>query len=235
MRTLLNNSYIQNVIDFIFPQLCLGCAEYCDTISKICSNCEKNIQKITLPYCLYCMNPIYNKISCKKCKINALTLYSYANYGDPTREIIIQFKFKGITSPAKIFAKRIYDQYHILLKKHQADYLVPIPLFPYRENTRGYNQASIFANELSNLFKVEVNEDILERVKKRKPQAKLAINDRKKNIQDVFQVNENVLETKRCIIVDDVVTTGNTVLEAIKVLEQSNYKVVAVISIAHAF
>ena len=51
----------------------------------------------------------------------------------------------------------------------------------------------------------------------------------------MFSVETGTTELKKCIIIDDVVTTGSTVFEAAKELENSGYKVVAVISIAHAF
>ncbi len=188
-----------------------------------------------MPYCLHCMRQMDDSITCQNCKNKTIALYSYANYEDPIREIIIQFKFKGITSPAKIFAKRIYLEYSKLIKQHNADFLVPIPLYKYRENNRGYNQASILAHEISKLSNIIVNDGLIIRVKKRKPQSKVPIIEREKNIESVFQVNTTADEETRCILIDDVVTTGNTVLEATKELEQSGYKVVAVISIAHAF
>ncbi len=235
MQTILGNHYMQNLLDFIFPQLCLGCSEYSDNKLNICDACEKKIQKIKLPYCLYCMSHMDRSIKCEQCKSKTIALFSYATYDDPIREIIIQFKFKGITSPAQIFAKRIYEQYHELLKQYNADCLVPIPLYKYRENNRGYNQASILAHEFSKLSQIDVNKELIHRIKKRKPQAKLQIAERNKNIQSVFQVNSSDSQVLRCILVDDVVTTGNTVLEATKELEQFGHKVVAVISIAHAF
>ncbi len=235
MAAILENKYIQNLLDFIFPHLCLGCGVYCDNEKNICTNCENKIEKIKLPYCLHCMNYMHDEISCEICADKTFALYSYANYADPIREIIIEFKFKGITFPAEIFAKRIYSLYADLLKEYNADYLIPIPLHKSRENTRGYNQASLLAKEIEKLSDIKVNENILYRVKKRKPQAKLVVADRKKNIDSVFKVEKNTTELIKCIIVDDVVTTGSTVFEAAKELENSGYKVAAVISIAHAF
>ncbi len=235
METILENKYIQNLLDFIFPQLCLGCGAYCENEKNICTNCENKIEEIKLPYCLHCMNYMHDEISCEICADKTFALYSYTNYADPIREIIIQFKFRGITLPAEIFAKRIYALYANLLKKYNADYLIPIPLHKSRENARGYNQASLFANEIEKLSGIKVNETILYRIKKRKPQAKLAVSERKKNIDSVFSVETGTTELKKCIIIDDVVTTGSTVFEAAKELENSGYKVVAVISIAHAF
>ncbi len=235
MKAILQNKYIQNLIEFIFPHLCLGCGAYSENEKVVCDACEKNIELIQLPYCLRCFSSISEDIRCFTCKDDTLPLLSYADYTGPMREIIIQYKFKGITSPSQIFAERIYKMYSELLHETDADFLVPIPLHRSREAERGYNQASIFATEISKHLNVPLNEDIITRIKKRKHQAKLAIADREKNIQSVFHVEEITEDEINCIVVDDVVTTGSTVVEATKVLEESGYKVVAVVSIAHAF
>ncbi len=232
---ILENEYIQNLLDFIFPKLCLGCGEYCENDKDICGNCERRFQLIKLPYCLHCMNYMNDEIVCEICSDKTFALYSYANYADPIREIIIQFKFKGITTPADLFAKRIYALYANLLEKYNADFLVPIPLHNSRENKRGYNQASVLAKKLGELSSIELNESLIFRTTKRKPQARLAVSERKKNIDSVFQVEQKADEKYKCILIDDVVTTGNTVFEAAKELENSGYRVVAVVSIAHAF
>ena len=112
---------------------------------------------------------------------------------------------------------------------------MPVPLYPSREHYRGYNQAAILADELAHRLDFEVRRDLLARVKQRKPQAKLDVRHRVRNIKDVFEVirppDDNV---KDLILVDDVVTSGSTVLEAKRTLENAGFKVKAVVSIAHA-
>ena len=235
MKELLHNQYIQSLLEFIYPNLCLGCGSYVDDEAQICAQCEKRIEKIKLPYCLHCMQYMENDIVCSFCDSDSFPLFSYANYGGAIREIIIQYKFKNITTPAEIFAKRLYEFYGNLLLKFEADFLIPIPLHKSRESTRGYNQAFLLADCLSRELSIPVDDSILVRDKKRKPQAKLTIAERIDNIHSVFSVIEKSESEQRCILVDDVVTTGNTVFEATKELEHAGYKVVAVVSIAHAF
>lgn len=235
MLELFKNQYVQSVLDFIYPNLCLGCGDYLESEKQICSHCEKKIEVIKLPYCLHCMHYMENKTTCSSCKSNSYPLFSYATYESPMREIIIEYKFRDITSIASDIAQRISDQFEPLVRELKADMLIPIPLHKSRESSRGYNQALILANELNKRMNIPVHEDILHRVKKRKPQAKLSTPERQKNIESVFQVESLAPCELTCILVDDVVTTGSTVFEATKELNEHGYKVVAVISIAHAF
>lgn len=149
------------------------------------------------------------------------------------QEIIIQFKFRGITLPAAQFAQLLYRQFQKQLESLGAELVIPMPLHPSRERFRGYNQAAVFAHQLAGLLDLPVRGDIIFRIKKRKPQAKLKLKKRAKNIKGAFAVFQDAQEEIKVILVDDVVTSGATAMEARKVLQRAGYNVVAVVSIAH--
>ena len=230
----INNSIIRSTLDFLFPPLCLGCGVYTEEEYDICLKCRLKLDPFDQLFCLNCFSFQGDKTECPQCCDNSFPLLSYAPYAAPLKDIIIQYKFKGITKTAKLFAKLLDAQFHEQLVLLQADYLIPIPLYKMREKQRGYNQAALFAESLSEHIEIPVTEDIIFRDKKGKPQARLAYSDREKNIKSVFSIEEKANTDVSCIIVDDVVTSGNTVKEAARTLENNGYKVKAVISIAHA-
>jgi ComF family protein len=115
--------------------------------------------------------------------------------------------------------------------------LVPIPLHPSREYVRGYNQAALFARELSGQLEMPVIDNLIIRVKKRKPQSKLNQSKREANIKNVFELAEEQLESdeaRKVILVDDVVTSGHTMFEARRVLIAGGHDVVGAIAMARA-
>jgi len=132
-----------------------------------------------------------------------------------------------------MFAPLLYEPFQKQLQSLQAIMLVPIPLHVSRERYRGYNQAELFAKQLAVLLNLPVRKDILFRVEKRKPQAKLKLEKRADNIKGAFTVIEEAERGERVILVDDVVTSGATAKEAKKELEKAGYKVCAVVAIAH--
>jgi ComF family protein len=222
------------MIDFIFPPLCIGCGNYSEDKYSICDGCRKLFDKQNQPFCLNCLNditPIRSK--CGSCCDDSLPLLVFASYKPPLTEIIKQFKFKGITKPSCYFAENIVGKYNSLFLDYEPYILVPIPLFSSRENYRGYNQASVLSEHLAHLLNVESNNHILKRIKKRKPQSQLAHKNRKANIKNVFEVIDNDFDYN-IVLVDDVVTTGQTVYEAKKVLNREGHRVVSVVAIAHA-
>ncbi len=232
----IKNEWIRGLVDFFFPPLCLGCSEHIESDFDICPACMEKIEYIKHPFCLSCFEVIRSGDKCPVCKDDFLPLYSFGEYTTPLKEIVIQYKFKGIIRSARLFSEYICDRYADLIRGHSCDLLLPIPLHRSRENHRGYNQATVLAEELATRLDYKVDDEILSRVKKRKLQSRLNFNQRADNIKGVFEVDEEArtAENTPVILVDDVVTSGSTVLEAGKTLGKAGYKVVAVISIAHA-
>lgn len=227
------SSLLSSLIDFIYPPLCLGCAEYTENDFHICPACVKKIQTYDQPLCLHCALPLVDN-KCPNCSNQALPLYAYGHYLDPFKEIIIQFKFKGLTRVINYFSDCLAEKYQKELNALSDCVLIPIPLHPSHLARRGYNQAEIFAEALSKRLDLPMATDLLHRVRGKKQQARLTPADRVKNIKGVFELGEEPLEQKNIIIVDDVVTTGSTLKEAIKTLEREGYRVKAAIALAHA-
>ena len=225
--------WLRGLLDFVFPPLCLGCASFNDDQYDICEKCLAAIDRYQNPICLSCESVITNNAKCPACGEKSLPLFAFGNYCNPLNEIVIQFKFHGITSPATILADLINQQFGERIASLNATALVPIPLFPSRENSRGYNQAVLLAEQLSVRLALPVRGDIIFRIRKRKPQAKLNLRQRATNIKGVFSVVEPSEKQRRVILVDDVVTSGATVREATKILTEANYSVSAVIAMAH--
>jgi ComF family protein len=225
--------WLEGLFDFFFPPICLGCGEFDESESQICPGCMQDIQPFEHPLCLNCQAFVPKDIACPVCQGDSVMLFAFADYKPPLKDIIIQFKFKGITSPASTFARLWHDKFGEKFEKLKADVLIPVPLHAMRENRRGFNQAELIADELSKITKIPVAIEKLHRVKRRRPQARLDFKHRLANIKGAFAIGpfDNVGE--RVVLVDDVVTSGATVLEARRVLEAAGAKVVGIISLAH--
>lgn len=90
---------------------------------------------------------------------------------------------------------------------------VPVPLFAHRERERGYNQAELLAEALARASGRPVWKG-LERVRDTGSQALVTGRlERRRNIQDAFYVRGPVPPSSQLVLVDDIVTTGSTLLE----------------------
>ena len=225
--------WFRDLLDFVFPPLCLGCGEFAENSELVCERCRDDIDTFSQPICLNCWQSISSGSKCRACGEEGFTLFAYGDYTDPLKQVVIQYKFKGMTSVARIFASDIHQVFGEAVMKLAPDYLVPIPLHSSREYRRGYNQAEILADELGRLLDIPVATDLIYRTKRRTPQSRLSEAARERNIKGVFEVPEAPEPRETLILVDDVVTSGSTVQEAKRVLEVAGYVVPAVISIAH--
>jgi ComF family protein len=167
------------------------------------------------------------------CQSDCIPFYSFGEYKEPLKNIIIELKFRGVTGPATEISEMLTGHFADLIVRLRADMLVPIPLYPTRQYRRGYNQAELFAEKLSMRLELPVEAGLIIRRHRRRPQANLTEQERRKNIKGVFEVVKHSDSGERVLLVDDVITSGLTMIEAVKELSHSGYKVVGALSIAH--
>ena len=179
MNLLAKQEWLKGLFDFLFPPLCLGCGKYYEGDDSICEICHRNILEFEHPFCLTCDSVVPNAISCPVCKNESCLVYAFGDYRSPLKDIILDFKFRGITSPAKTFAGLIAEKFAKQFLEMEAQAVVPIPLHPGRRNHRGYNQAELLSRELALILELPLSEDSLFRIKRRRPQARLKFAKRK--------------------------------------------------------
>jgi ComF family protein len=115
--------------------------------------------------------------------------------------------------------------------------LVPIPLHRSRLRARGFNQAELITEVLSQLSQLPVEKDLLERTRNTKPQIGMKNEEeRRDNIKNSIAVRENkesaLSQYQNVILVDDVYTSGSTMKEAMRALRRSGAKNISAFVIA---
>ena len=227
---------LRGLIDFVYPPLCSGCGAYTEAAGSICDCCVESIDWLDSPIPLTDID-FRPGTSDNTASPDSFPLFAAGDYSDPLKRIIINFKFKGVTVPAEALAVRVNDVFGEKIRRLAPAVLVPVPLHPSREYVRGYNQAAVFGSELARRLEFGINESLLYRVKKRRPQSKLKKHRRSVNIRSVFEVQLSSRTEQledRVILVDDVVTSGQTLFEARRCLMRAGYRVVGGIAMAHA-
>ena len=97
--------------------------------------------------------------------------------------------------------------------------MVPLPLFPSKERKRGYNQATVLCEGMSEVLQKPVLKDAVIRSTFTETQTKKNRVERWQNIEGRFEIANSVLLTnKHVLLVDDVVTTGATLESCGRVL-----------------
>lgn len=137
-------------------------------------------------------------------------------------EMIHNMKFKGERKALLDFScwmgNKIYKESEFY---RDIDIIIPTPLHWLRRLKRGYNQAEVIALGLNQSFNVVVNTSAVKRVVRRKPQVEVgSFENRWNNAHGIFKVIEpEILYGKHILIVDDVITTGATLVSLIETIK----------------
>jgi ComF family protein len=208
----------------LLPAECLLCHALLverDAGRIVCPVCRHRWRPVRPPWCARCGQPEPHFGPCRLCAAwpAALTVVRSAVWlSDGAREAVHALKYAGLPRIADDLAAAMGGA---LLPTDEASLLVPIPLAPKRLRERGYNQSEALARALSRLWRVPVV-DVLVRSRETATQTALTPETRLANVAGAFSPGRRpgVSRDSNYILVDDVFTTGATLAEAARALEQ---------------
>ena len=200
----------------LFPPRC----PFCDEVvpmgkDRICDFCIRKIELIKEPYCLKCGKKLANAsveycLDCLKYSHEFDAGRSLLGYKGVVRKSLYRFKYSGRAEYAKAYAMLAERELGEFVRKVAPDAFVPVPLHPKRYKKRGYNQAELFAQELSRIFDIPVRSGYVRRIRNTIPLKTLERVERQNNLKKAFKINENDVKLNTIIVVDDIYTTGST-------------------------
>ena len=206
-------SAVSTSIDLLFPKRCVGC----DVEGAfLCSECSDDLPLLEPPYCFICSQPgDLTMRLCRRCWERPLQIdgiRSPCRFEGAIRNAVHSLKYRNLRAMAPVLASLLAD--FVVSQSIEADLLIPAPLHPKRERSRGYNQSLLLARETGMLLNMEISNDALRRVQNNPSQASVSNEDERwANVANAFQASPDLVGGKRVIILDDVCTTGAT-LEA---------------------
>lgn len=227
-------------LDILFPKKCIGCR---GEGSYYCQDCVLNILQTEL-ICPQCSNLSIGGLTHPSCesKFSLDGLWSLGIYKGSLKKAIQRLKYEPalVKDFAPVLADLIINywvkyQPHIYeeIQKSQNWVVVPVPLYWYRENKRGFNQSKLIGQILSRNLSLDYC-DVLKRTRYTMPQIKLKRAERKENIKNAFEITIPYTLDPRpyVLLIDDVWTTGSTLKECCKVLKSSGAKKVWALTLA---
>ena len=227
----------------LLPAECLLChallAER-DVSRIVCPVCRHRWRPVRPPWCERCGQPEPHFGPCRLCADwpTSLTAVRSAVWlSDGAREAVHALKYGGLPRIADDLTAAMAAT---LLPIDAASVLVPIPLAPQRLRQRGYNQSEALARALSRLWRLPVV-DVLVRSRETATQTALTPETRLANVAGAFAPGPKtpgrrpgVSRDTTCILVDDVFTTGATLAEAARALEQAGARTIFGITFGRA-
>lgn len=201
-------------------------AELLALSARTCAVCGRDIREGAV--CRDCARQLAEARILQAERLSGIPLYSCYRYDDCVRRILLSFKL----SHRPWLAEPIGGQMASFLRSRALGFsaVTFVPLARGRQLQRGYNQAELLAREIGKQLGIPVW-PLLRRVKKTKVQSRLLAEKRVENLKDAFGL-ENAgqeLSGQAILLVDDIATTGTTVLQCAKPLQKAGASVSAIV------
>ena len=208
---------LEAALDFAAPPRCAACDELEPHRAPLCGVCTRT-----------------SKISVQLSSVGGLPLRAAGNYEAPLSDAIRRFKYGARPDLARPLSRLLAPALS-MFAPFTDEVLVPVPLHPRRLAERGYNQAALLAAQLAKASGLDWRPRALRRRRHTPPQVGRSRADRIASATGLFEAREpSPVRGRKVILVDDVATTGATLLACIGALKAAGADVRGAVSLARA-
>ncbi len=131
----------------------------------------------------------------------------------PYTQLIYNFKYYNYWKTAYQMGSYFGYILKSAKKYSSVDYILPVPLHPLRRINRGYNQSEYIARGMAKALGCKLDLRAVKRVVRNSTQTMKNKYERWENAENIFSTRDlSHLKGKHILLVDDVITTGSTIL-----------------------
>ena len=220
---------LSGILDLLFPprQVCPLCGEAQEK-GSICSRCLKKVTDYrNEPVCLKCgryflgLQRIRQRTAqagegkgwCRDCLELDRYFYmarSVGPYEDDLKKAVLRLKFSGKRDLAGHLSQLMFSFIAGNIYFNRAELITAVPLSRKRLKQRGFNQAELLAGGLAERMAVPLL-PVVKKIRETMPQTGLDRAGREENLAGAFELTSlEAVRGKTVLIIDDVITTGNT-------------------------
>ncbi len=219
-------------IQLFFPRACVGCAGGLLRGEEwLCTQCLRDLPITN--YHQWQNNPVFERLL-GRVSIRSAQAFLHFRKESVAQRLLHELKYQR-QAELGVFLGRVYGNLLAAAARETWDVIIPVPLHPTRMRRRGYNQSERFATGLSQELHIPVLAAALVREQATETQTRKDRAQRWENMQQAFCVAEQqAIQNKAVLLVDDVITTGATVEACAERLCEAGCASISIACIAEA-
>jgi ComF family protein len=227
---------MNNVANLVFPPACELCEGLCDdkTYEGICKNCKASIPTLKAPFCVCGKSVAAEGLRCIDCHRETFHFdraIACLPYEGKTKELILAYKYKGRKHLKHLFSSYMNNRLSETILSF--DTITAVPMDEKKMISRGFSPAKLLAREIARKTGKPLAVKSLKRLKSGPSQSWLNKRGRVENIRNSFQsADARHITGKRILLVDDILTTGQTASECARLLKSAGASSVTVLACA---
>ena len=212
-------NWITRILDFISPRLCVVCGHrLAPTERSLCGVCLFH-----LPRTDFHQKPLDNPMAQLFWGLapieKAAALFYYHPHSE-TAQLVYRLKYNNRPDIGEDIGRVMACELQATEFFSDIDVLLPVPLASKRLRQRGYNQSEQLAIGISDITHLPIVSKVLRRKHFQQSQTTLNRWQRQENVTDTFQLKEeHLLQGKHVLLIDDICTTGATLIACANVLK----------------
>ena len=227
-------SFWSRLLDLISPRMCVVCGSRLSvTEETLCSKCYLHLPRTDFKNDLYenvMAKLFWGQIAIEK----ADALFYYEPHAE-TAQILYELKYKNHPEIGEVMGRMMAKELMRSGLFEGIDAIVPVPLARKRERQRGYNQSLELAKGVSEVTKLPIANEVVRRTKFVGSQTQRGRWERNENVENVFElVDGESINGKHLLLIDDVVTTGATIIACAKKIQKVNNVKISVLALGFA-
>ncbi len=225
--------YLQNFSELLYPKLCGGCGNHLyENEEVVCVYC-----RASLPLSGECdfENNASEKLFWGKVSITAAASFLFFQKKSSTQHLLHQLKYQQKENIGEWLGEQFAYSLQSKGRFAAVEIIIPIPLHPSRIKFRGYNQCDAIARGMASVLQIPIVNGVLIRSVATQSQTKKNRFQRFENMNSVFSLAQaSAIKGKNILLLDDVLTTGATLVSAAQVLQQAGSNKLFIGAIAKA-
>ncbi len=238
------NTLRQELVDLLFLRSCLACEQGLTEPQRtgLCLECQQKMTDPNRLACLRCAATVgpfaSDEDGCIHCRNDAFAfeeVIALGRYETELAQACLRCKHERNYPLTRLLTRKLIENHSPRWAGWDLDGVVAVPT-PFWRWGRRFNAApGWMATEAAHGLKIPYLVSCLRQIRSNRPQHTLAQHERTANVRDLYQVrSRKCVEGKNLLIVDDILTSGQTMHQIAKLLKKAGAKAVYVAVLARA-